>query len=188
MADSHYKKLGFSSATEANGDTLGKPFRVYLVALDELKMYPDTPATINPHQMLIDINRYMYPVGPDTAPHSFMVLEGDSTDTLFYPVSYGGANTVQLFSVARLAMATHLPALKIDSLKLVQIPALNIAFIAGDDAGGTLQLMTAYRSSMYLTSLGDTVKIDSGVVYDADTMFTALQQVALDRSLVSDPW
>jgi hypothetical protein len=188
LADSgDYQILGFNSATQAHGDTLGKPFRVYYIALDELKIYNDT---LDPHKMLIDINRYMYPVGPigGATPHSFLVLEGDSTDTAYVSVSYGGPNTVQLFTVARANMTLHSPGYLIDSLILVQIPALNLAFIGGDDNSDSLRMMSAYNAWSYVTSLGDTVNIDSGVVYNARAMFDTLRQVALDRSLVSGAW
>jgi hypothetical protein len=70
----------------------------------------------------------------------------------------------------------------------VQIPALNLAFIGGDDNADSLQLMNAYNAWSYITSLGDTVNIDSGVVRNARAVFNSLRQVAAERAADPGSW
>lgn len=133
LARSNFSAVGFTSATEATGATLGEPFVVFLVRLDALRA---VTATTDPGSLLTGGDQVIYPVLLGGAARSSVALARKGA--AWQPVTYGGAAATAAYVRVRAAAAAS-AKLPESAYFIVRVSALHLAFL-GVRSGTTLLL------------------------------------------------
>ena len=158
-----YRELGFESLDEMRRATIGEPYQVFMVRLDELSAYKDGQ---DPNELLHEGKQLLYPVVIGDTVRSSITLA--STPKGWEATSFGSPNRMKMVSKAR--------ALSIDTTRLapaayfvVEVPGLKFVFV-GYRAGGILMLTPV---------LDDTaLKFQAGVAVPADRVFSMIRVAA----------
>jgi hypothetical protein len=151
--------MGFKSAEELSGATVGEPFPVYMVGLESLKGFQ--PGS-NPASLLKLLDKVVYPLTSGAETRSSITIEKGKEG--WTASSIGGGNFAKLAVTARdeLARSTSRDA---KAFFLVQIPALNVCFVGFQDG-----------DKLMLSSILDdpALKLQAGSVSPADQVFAEL--------------
>jgi hypothetical protein len=159
----HYKDLGFNSADEAARATLGEPFSVLMVTLEDLRRYePGQPAT----DLLKPLEKVIYPVVVNDRVKSSIVVE--KTAEGWKPTTYGRPNFIKLLTDTRSKIAADNSATA-DGQFVVQVPALNAYFI-GYQTDGKLMLASVIDDPA--------LKLSAGRAAAAEEVFASLAPAA----------
>lgn len=120
----NYKAMGFESPDEVRVASLGEHLQVFMVRLDQLQKYK---AGSDPNKILSGGDRIIYPVTVEKQVRSSIVVE--KVKERWNATSFGGSNQVEMLTKVRKADSdsTELP---ISSYFVVQVPSLNLYFIA----------------------------------------------------------
>lgn len=120
----NYKVMGFETPGEPGVANLGEPLRVFMVGLDQLQQYQ--PGS-DPNKILSGGDQVIYPVTVKGQVRSSIVVE--MIKERWKATSFGSPNLVKMLTKVRKdsSNATKLP---ISSYFAVQVPALNLYFIA----------------------------------------------------------
>lgn len=161
--EENFRALGFRSVGEASSASLGTPMRVYTIPLDRLKEYQ--PGT-NPNDLLDDIGQVIYPVMKEGEVRSALFVE--RTKNGWKGTGYGSPTLAKLLDTARRKDSTA-SGVPLDSYFIVQIPALNLYFVAHRK-----------NQNLLLTAVADdpTVSIRAGTVMQAGEVLEALLPAA----------
>ncbi|MBZ5614664.1 MAG: hypothetical protein LAO23_11695 [Acidobacteriia bacterium] len=123
ITEQNYERMGFKSMQEVQSSSLGSPLQVFKVRLDELQKYTtDT----NPDKLIHGGDEFLYPVLFENQVRS-SVLVADVAGT-WKAVSFGKSDSTKVITTVRDRALPQGAA--VTSRFLVQIPALNLSFIA----------------------------------------------------------
>jgi hypothetical protein len=155
--------MGFKSLSEVRAAKLGEYMQVFMVQLDQLQKYQ--PGS-DPNKILSGGNRVIYPVTVNEQVLSSIVVE--KVKEHWNATSFGGSNQVKMLTKVRKAdsNSTRLP---ISSYFVLQIPALNLNFIA-HQADEVLMLTPLLDDPSY--------GFKAGVTMLADKVFGAILPAA----------
>lgn len=93
----NYAAMGFASLGEVAQAQLGAPMTVYRVQLDHLRDY--LPDQTDPEELLVDINRLLYPVTVGEEVRSSLAIEGRRE--AWRGTDYGGPGLIKAISQYR---------------------------------------------------------------------------------------
>ena len=166
-----YKGLGFESPEEVKSATLGSPLQVFTVRLDALRDYQ--PQT-DPNSLLVDSHQIIYPVIVGGQQRSSMTMR--ELDGKWQVASFGKPTLTKALVQTR---QRHIESTKvpIESVFVVNIPALNLHFIGRRD--GSALLLTPLASDPSL-------KVEEGQSIEAQAVFNTLAPRA--RELKTGPY
>ena len=133
----NYSSMGFKSAEEIKDATLGDPFKIYTIRLDDLKRYKEGN---NPDSLLTDNENYIFPVKVKNEVRSSINIS--KVDNTWKAISFGSNGTIKLFSRYRT-----------DNSFVVNIPALNLFFI-GNRKDGKLMLTPVIEDEIHQFAAG----------------------------------
>jgi hypothetical protein len=159
----NFKNMGFESAEEAAGATLGEPIAVSMVTLEDLRAYQ---SGADPEKLLKPSDKVIYPVSLKDQVRSSITVQ--KTNEGWKTTELGRPNLAKLLTSAlqRSSAANQVPA---NAHFAVQIPALNAYF-------------TAYRANgkLMLTSVIDDAGLNlaAGKTLPAEEVFGALAPIA----------
>ena len=124
VSEKNFRGMGFESLAEVKSATLGEPLRVFMVRLDQLQKYE--PGS-DPNKLLSGGDRLIYPVmvGNQVRSSVSVSMVKDS----WRAAGVGSPNLAKLLTrgVQNSAESAKMP---VSSFFAVQIPALNLYFIA----------------------------------------------------------
>ena len=151
----NYTVMGFESPSEVSAARLGEHLQVFMVRLDQLQMYK--PGS-DPNKILSGGDRVIYPVTVSEQVRSSIVVE--KVKERWKATSFGGSNQVKMLTKVRKADSDS-KRLPISSYFVVQVPALNLNFIAhrADDVLKLTPLLDdpSYGFKAGITMLADKV-------------------------------
>lgn len=124
---------GMPAAHQMAKTTLGDPFVVKMIQLDDLQRYQPG---VDPATLLRDTQTLVYPIRMAGQLHGEMTVR--KVDGNWSPRGFGGPGRVRAMEGVR-GQVTATAALPAGSTMIVEVPALNIKFVAYTDAG-VLQL------------------------------------------------
>lgn len=124
VTDKNYEAMGFESPGEVQVASLDEHMRVFTVRLDELKKY--TPGS-DPNKILSGGDQVIYPITVEKQIRSSIVV--GKMKEKWTAVSFGGSNQIKMLTKMRKDMSESI-GLPISSYFVVQVPALNLHFIA----------------------------------------------------------
>lgn len=166
VTEKNYQAIGFESPGEVPAASLGEPLRFFMVRLDHLQKYQ--PGS-DPNKILSGGERVIYPVTVEEQPRSSIVVE--KMKEQWEATSFGGPNLVKMLTKVRedSSNATRLP---ISSYFAVQVPALNLYFIAH-----------RIHEMLMLTPLLDdpSYGFKAGVTMPADKVFVTILPAAREH-------
>lgn len=124
VTEENYTVMGFESLSEVGAASLGEHLRVFMVRLDQLQKYQ--PGS-DPNEILSGGDLVIYPVTVEEQVRSSIVVE--KVKERWNATSFGSSNQVKMLIKVRKADSdsTELP---ISSYFVVQVPSLNLYFIA----------------------------------------------------------
>lgn len=120
----NYTVMGFESLSEARVASLGEHLRVFMVRLDQLQKYQ--PGS-DPNKILSGGDLVIYPVTVEEQVRSSIVVA--KAKERWNATSFGGSNQVKMLTKGRKADSDS-TGLPISSYFVVQVPSLNLYFIA----------------------------------------------------------
>lgn len=159
----NYTVMGFESLSEVGAASLGEHLRVFMVRLDQLQKYQ--PGS-DPNKILSGGDLVIYPVTVEEQVRSSIVVE--KVKERWNATSFGGSNQVKMLTKVRKADSdsTELP---ISSYFVVQVPSLNLYFIA-HQADEVLMLTPLLDDPSY--------GFEAGFTMPADKVFEAILPAA----------
>ena len=149
----NYTVMGFESLSEVPTARLGEYLQVFMVRLDQLQTYK--PGS-DPNEILSGGDRVIYPVTVNGQVRSSIVVE--KVKGSWNATSFGGSNQVKILTKVRKADSDS-KKLPISSYFVVQVPALNLNFIA-HRADEVLMLIPLLDDPSYEFKAGVTMKGD----------------------------
>jgi len=163
VTEENYTVMGFESLSEARVASLGEHLRVFMVRLDQLQKYQ--PGS-DPNKILSGGDLVIYPVTVEEQVRSSIVVE--KVKERWNATSFGGSNQVKMLTKVRKADSdsTELP---ISSYFVVQVPSLNLYFIA-HQADEVLMLTPLLDDPSY--------GFEAGFTMPADKVFEAILPAA----------
>lgn len=159
----NYTVLGFESLSEVRVANLGEHLRVFMVQLDQLQKYQ--PGS-DPNKILSCGDLVIYPVTVEEQVRSSIVVE--KVREGWNATSFGGSNQVKLLTKIRKADSDY-TRLPISSYFVVQVPSLNLYFIA-HRADEVLMLTPLLDDPSY--------EFKAGFTMPADKVFEAILPAA----------
>lgn len=123
---------GMPAAHQMDKTALGEPFVVKMVQLDDLQRWQPA-AGMDAAALVRDAQTLIYPVRVAGRINGEMVMR--KVDGVWSPRGFAGPRHVQAMDSVR-GLVTRAAALPAGSTMLVQVPALNIEFVAYTDEGG----------------------------------------------------
>lgn len=124
VTEENYTVMGFESLSEARAASLGEHLRVFMVRLDQLQKYQ--PGS-DPNKILSGGDLVIYPVTVEEQVRSSIVVA--KAKERWNATSFGGSNQVKMLTKVRKADSDS-TGLPISSYFVVQVPSLNLYFIA----------------------------------------------------------
>lgn len=120
----NYTVMGFESLSEVRAASLGEHLRVFMVRLDQLQKYQ--PGS-DSNEILSGGDIVIYPVTVEEQVRSSIVVA--KAKERWNATSFGGSNQVKMLTKVRKADSDS-TGLPISSYFVVQVPSLNLYFIA----------------------------------------------------------
>ena len=124
VTEENYTVMGFESLSEARAASLGEHLRVFMVRLDQLQKYQ--PGS-DSNEILSGGDIVIYPVTVEEQVRSSIVVA--KAKERWNATSFGGSNQVKMLTKVRKADSDS-TGLPISSYFVVQVPSLNLYFIA----------------------------------------------------------
>lgn len=156
----NYQMMGFTSPDEVASAQLGEPIKVFRIQLDQVLSYnPDSTDQSQVDNLLVDVNRVIYPVTVKQEVRSSVVVEG--RDSKWIGTDFGSPNLVKAISQYR----------KNADDFVVHIAFLGLYFVAESNADG-----------LQLTPITDDPRFDftAGQSISATTVLTTILPAARD--------
>lgn len=166
VSEKDYKSLGFESPDEVDDATLGIPVQVFMVRLDDLQEYQGG----DPESLLSGGGEFSYPVLVREKVRSSIIIMKRGDD--WKAVSFGWSNLITLLTEIRKASSER-TGVPVDSFFAVQIPALNLYFLAYRNANNVLMLIPLLDDP--------DLKFQAGVAMSADAVFEIILSEAQEH-------
>lgn len=163
VTSKNYQQMGFKSAGEVKSARLGVPLPVFMVRLDDLRAYK---SGIDPHTLLRDLDRVVFPVLVNDEVRSSVTIE--KRNGRWQGTGFGAPKFALAFESARQvsASANSVPPL---AHAMVHVAALNRHYLAHRSNG-----------RLMLTTIADDpiLRLRAGRTIPADQIFLALAPIA----------
>lgn len=156
----NYREMGFDSPDEISKASVGDPFQVFMVRLDELSKYNENQ---DPNGLLHERKQFLYPVVVGNQVRSSITVA--STAKGWEATSFGGFNRIKMLSKVR-ADSIETSKLAPSAYFLVEVPGLKLVFV-GYRAGGVLMLSPLLNDPSF--------NFREGVAMPASRAFTTLR-------------
>jgi hypothetical protein len=127
--EKNHRTLGFEKVDEVRSAKLGDAIPVFMVRLDQLKLYKGGDAS----RLLVDLQTFIYPVQVDGQVRSTVEVRAESGR--WEQARIGGAQRIRALDKNRRAAVKSTGMADSDFFE-VRVPALNMVFLGHHDADG----------------------------------------------------
>lgn len=140
LAKTNFREMGFDSADEITRSTIGTPFAVYMVQLDELGTYKDGE---DPNRLLRGRNQVTYPLLLGTVVRSSITVS--QTPKGWIASSFGAPSRIRMLTKVR-AASVEITRVPESQFFTVEVPGLKLVFLGYRTAEGVLMLVPLFDS------------------------------------------